>query len=195
MELLELLDDSHDVLVASERLMWYPKKRGIADMVIPCQIGWHKEWYTFPITNELGEIRGAIGRAGSQVRSENKYTVPDGQPPLLYVPDPLLWRTSPKLFVTFGIIDAITLAMLGFAAATPTGGQYSINPDWFIGLMKPIYIVPDQGEKTAAVRLATALGWRGKIIELEYPDDCKDPNEFYTNHGNILLELIKNESR
>jgi len=193
--LLELLTDAHDRLVATERLMWYPSKRGIKSMVIPCQIGWHNEWYTFPITNADGEIRGAVGRAGSQVQSPNKYTVPDQQPPLLYIPDHILWRSASIVFITFGIIDAISLSMLGFAAGTPSNGQYNVNPDWFAGLMKPIYIVPDRGEKSAAVRLACQLGWRGKIIELDYPDGIKDPNDWFCQDKELLKRNIHRMSK
>jgi len=190
MALLELLADAHDHLVATERLLWYPNKRGIKSMIIPCQIGWHNEWYTFPITDATGTIRGAVGRAGSQVRTPNKYTVPDQQPPLLYIPDPLLWRSASKVFVTFGIIDAITLSILGFAAATPSSGQYNIYADWFADVLKPIYIVPDKGEKPAAVRLACQLGWRGRIIELEYPDECKDPNDWFCSDSKGLHQCL-----
>jgi DNA primase len=188
--LLDLLDTAHDCLLDSKRLMWYPRKRGIEDMVIPCRIGWTDNWYTFPITNSTGDTVGAVARAGSQVKTDSKYIVPRGQPPLLYVPDVLLWRNAPAVYVTFGILDAITLVKLGFASATPTHGQYSLEASWFDDVRRPIYVVPDLDERSVAISLVSQLGWRGEIIELNYDKTRKDPND-YLSQG--LGERLRSE--
>jgi hypothetical protein len=40
-------------------------------------------------------------------------------------------------------------------------------------------IVPDEGEELSAIELQKHLGWRGRMVQLDYPIGKKDPNGFF----------------
>lgn len=190
-ELKNFLLEAHDRLMTTERLMWYLKHRGVESMAVRCLLGWSEEHYTFPIFDVNSGIIGATARVGSQSKAEHKYLVPSGQPPLLYVPDRSLWSKSNRLYVTFGILDAITLAMLGYAAASPSSGKNSFRPEWLNGDYRHVYFVPDEGEKDDAVYYATKLGWRGNVFCFEYPEGCKDVNDLMmVGQRQVILDRL-----
>jgi hypothetical protein len=168
----------------------YLGKRGLKDVTKRYGIGYWSGWYTIPVYSQEGDIVGAVGRSAPSMKeyTDHPYIVPDGQPNLPYVPDWTMWDRAKHLFVTFGIFDAITLTAMGFPSLTPTLGKGSIDAAWFEAARKPISIVPDLGEEDMGRRLACKLDWRGRIIELPYPEGCKDPND-YLQHGlSALLE-------
>jgi hypothetical protein len=150
-------------------------------------IGILEGWITFPIRSKDGKIDGAVARALPEMNEKSKYTVPTGQNPnLLYVPDWSLLENSKKIFITFGIIDAVTLAMYGFPAASTTNGK-RIDP--YSLKMRILHLfVPDKGEESDANMIAACLDWRGKVIKINYPDDCKDINEVHVKHPKLLQE-------
>lgn len=182
--LRERLMDAHDTLILDETMTrgaWY-EKRGISrtDQLI-YELGWYENWYTVPVFGENGDIIGGVARANPQLEAKkvDKYYVPLDQPSMLYIPNWTNWRKCDKVFIAFGIFDAISLAILGYAAASPTAGQDSTDPRWLDNVRKPIYVVPDDGERTAALDLVRKLGFRGRILRLPYSQyECKDPNDF-----------------
>jgi hypothetical protein len=156
-------------------------QRGIhAGLILKYELGWWENWYTIPIKNKEGVIIGGVSRANKALEEKgvDKYDMPWGQPPMLYVPDWTLWRKCDKIFVAFGILDALSLASLGYAACSPTAGQDSTDPTWLDKVRKDIYVVPDRGETEAGIALARKLGFRGKVLGLPYDEDAKDPNDF-----------------
>ncbi len=192
-----MLADAHTRLVQSESLRAWLKRRGIEQMLIRAELGWCRNWFTIPFRDRDGQLLGAAARAGTELskRVPNKMTTPCGQPPLLYVPDWVLWVTAPAVYITFGLIDAISLVQLGYAAASPSAGQNSTNPRWLDDVQKPIYVVPDKGELSAAIKLATALGYRGRVLELEYPEGLKDPNDYLQVGQSELLKKHLEEAK
>lgn len=174
--------NAHDRLAMDEGTLHVGlAQRGIhAGLILSLELGWMDNWYTFPLKNETGEIIGGIARANKALEEKgvDKYDMPWGQPPMLYIPNWTLWRKSDKAFITFGILDAITLSSLGYAAASPTAGQDSTDPNWLDKVRKNIYVVPDRGETEAGIALARKLGFRGRVIVLPYTRNIKDPNDF-----------------
>jgi hypothetical protein len=65
----------------------------------------------------------------------------------------------------------------------------------FDKIRKKIYIIPDGDGKDYhdAVKLATSLGWRGKLLTLDYPEGTKDCNDVYIRNGlDSLRTLVQN---
>lgn len=156
----------------------YLETRGIS-AAIQARLGIGKldNWITFPIWDHQHKIVGAVARAGEGMTSRAKYVLPSAQSSsLLYVPS---WKriiTEPVVFVVFGIIDAVTLFMLGYACASTTTGK-QVNPNIFDHIRKRIVIIPDLGEEKEAHQLASKLGWRGNVAKLDYPERTKDIND------------------
>jgi hypothetical protein len=108
---------------------------------------------------------------------------------MLYVPSWKRCNAKDTIYVTFGIIDAVTLYAAGFASMSTTTGK-RINPSAFDNIRKSIIIVPDSGEEQEALKLAAKLGWRGKVLQLDYPDGCKDINDLLWKK-NFTFEQLK----
>lgn len=168
----------------------YISDRGISpDIQRQLHLGLLDGWITFPIMNDKGKIIGAVARAGEDNRSKSKYILPYKQSPdLLYVTDWGRFVTQTNLYLTYGILDAITLYAAGFAAMSTTTGK-RINPSAFDKIRKHIIIIPDLSEEREALKLAAKLGWRGKVVQLPYPDGCKDVNDLVWKAKIPLNEL------
>jgi hypothetical protein len=81
--------------------------------------------------------------------------------------------------------------MAGYPSLTGISGQQFDyrNLDEF---RKPIYIVADKRESRSAGELQSRLGWRGKRLDIEWPDGCKDPNDIHVKFGlDVLKEKIE----
>ena len=172
----------------------YLKDRRIdADVQSNLHLGLLDGWITFPIVNPLGKIIGAVARAGEGNLSKSKYVLPFQQDPnLLYVPSWKRCNMKDTIYLTFGILDAVTLYAAGYASMSTTTGK-RISPSVFDYIRKRIIIVPDSNEEFEAHRLASKLGWRGKVLLLQYPDGCKDINDIpWKKHYTLeqLKELI-----
>jgi len=139
-------------------------------------IGYREDWYTFPIRSSENKIIGAVARAGEENTSSAKYIFPSEQEDMLYVPSWDRIRRRDKVYLTFGIIDAINLCQLDHAAASTTRGKKA-DPELFNKIQKPIIIIPDMGEEPEAHQLAKKLGWRGRVLSIDYPYGAKDIND------------------
>ena len=123
---------------------YYFKQRGIASEAKRLLFGYLDGWYTFPVLGEHHEIQGLVARAG-YVAEQNygvRYVVPPKQAPMLYVPDWNLVAESPYVFLTLGIIDAISASLAGFPAVSGTAGHF-LPVEMFDKMRKLIYILPD----------------------------------------------------
>lgn len=169
----------------------YMRDRGIsAKDQLRLGIGMRDGWITFPIRSEDGKIVGATARALDN-KEKAKYVVPTGQDPnLLYVPDHKLLQNTKKIFITFGIIDAVTLAIYGFPAASTTSGK-RLDASSLHNIRKLLLFVPDKHEEAEANKIASQLDWRGRVIKVNYPDDSKDINDIHIKHPELLEEAKK----
>lgn len=155
------------------------------------KLGFLDDWYTFPFYNDGGKIIGSIARCGEENPSPAKYITPPRQNNrhLIYVPDWELLHKSRAVYVTFGILDAITLAINGMGAISIIG--LFVDASAFDFLRKNIYIIPDQFEDKFALALAARLGWRGHAAKIAYPDGCKDINDVFCNHPSQLSSVLE----
>lgn len=157
------------------------------------KIGIMDNWITFPIQDQHGKVIGGVARAGEGNNSKSKYVIPKGQDPnMLYVPSWNRIKQKEKVFVVFGILDAVTLYAAGYAAISTTTGK-RIIPSAFDSIRKKLIFVPDMGEEKEAREIISKLGWRGDIIEIKYPHPAKDINDLVWKKGysiNQLKEII-----
>jgi hypothetical protein len=154
-------------------------------------IGYMDDWYTIPITDRHGQVVSAVARKGRDNPSFNKYVLPNGTDPnLLYVPNWSLVRKAPYLILTFGILDAIVLAMLGQPAASTLTGL-RINKAALASFRKPILVIPDQREEGAGLSLIQHLGWRGTLVRVRWPDNCKDINDIWVRDPERCRALVQ----
>lgn len=196
----ERFGDIPDIAYAAHRMAdeydmrSYFKKRKI-DQFFECgMFGKLDGWITLPVFDKNKEIVDLVVRAGPGKGEESaKYVIsphPKGGIRPLYCPNWERIFTADYIYVPFGMFDAWAFEDLQLGCLTGITGK-SINPDSFFGINKEIRIVPDFGEDDAAAKLANSLGWRGKIVHIKYPDDCKDPDEIRRFHGkDVLRELL-----
>jgi hypothetical protein len=158
---------------------WYMEQRGLEGRIEINEIGYHQGWYTIPVTDEDGKFITCVFRASPPVQqvSGERYWV--SHAPVPFVPDWRRFKSEKRVFVVYGMLDALTLADLQLPAMTSTAGQGKFNPEWLDKIRRPIYIVPDLGEEKSAIDLAKNLGWRGNVVYLDYPKGVKDPNGFF----------------
>lgn len=157
----------------------YLQDRGISktDQVL-AKIGILQNWILFPIYKPFSDsiLVGAVARA-LDPNIKSKYILPAGQDPdMLYCPDWKRVQQATEVYLTFGIIDALSLWCKGRAAMSTTTGK-RINPQALDIIRKRIIIIPDQGEEKEAQVIASKLGWRGNVLRLPYPVGCKDIND------------------
>jgi len=133
---------------------------------------------------------GAIARAGDSRDQNHKYVVPQGQDPnLLYCPNWKRLEGSGDIYLCFGIVSCLSFYMLGLESLSTLSG-HKLDSSSLDAIRKKIIIVPDRHEEEAAHKLANQLGWRGSVLELDYPDDCDDPNDVYMKNPMLLKDLI-----
>jgi hypothetical protein len=165
----------------------YLVRRGIPiDKQIKLGLGWRDGWHTFPITNEGHSLCGAVIRCGEGLDLPAKYVNPSGQDPnLLYVPDWDIINRHNDIYLTFGIIDAISLTLYDAPGMSTTTGK-RLNPEALDSFRKRIIFLPDRDEESDALKIANKLGWRGAVPKMYYPDDCKDINDLLVKHPEML---------
>ena len=153
------------------------------------RLGYIDDWITFPITDEYNNIIGAVARKGEGSKAQAKYILPSGQSPnLLYITSWDRCKSQDEIFVTFGIIDSVTIYACGLASISTTTGK-KVNPQAFNKIRKKLYIIPDLGEEEAGLQLSSRLGWRGNILQPRFPDEAKDINDMVWKCGISLEEM------
>jgi hypothetical protein len=163
----------------------YLDRRGMLGSIEKFGLGYEAGFLVVPIKGRGGEVQGLIRRAYPETerKTGKRYMIPTGQQAMMYVPDWGLWDTSEVSYVTFGILDAMSLAVAGLGAASPTNGKLSFDPKWVDDIRHKIVVVPDRGEEKDAHDLAARLDWRGHAGLLDYQDDEKDPNDILVRRG------------
>jgi len=176
----------------------YFADRGLGNIIKAGKVGYIDGWYSFPIFDEDNNFVDWVLRASQHKTTTTKYAV---RPRLnkrdvfsLYAADWDLVNSSNELYVPFGMLDMWTLHLCGFPAATGLLGK-SHKSEWFDGIRKPIYLIPDLGEESEAYKFAKQLGWRGRVLRLAYPKYCKDPNDILKMYGKDEVILKIQESK
>ena len=165
----------------------YLLRRGIGLSVQQSlSIGKIEGFLTFPIYNHWKELVGAVARVGENNTSSAKYWIPKGQDPkLLYVPSWEKIKSSSRVYCTFGIIDAISLHIMGLASCSTTTGQ-SISSEAFKDIRKKIIFVPDELEMLSAYKIANRIGLNAGVQVLSYPYGTKDISDWYIKDRQTL---------
>lgn len=178
LSLEEVCFHAHNYLIKFPSLGWYLEMRGVQDRIERNELGYWEGWYTIPVYDVEGNFITAVLRAAPHIQFASGMRYWCHHSPVPYVPD---WRMMTKgeyVIVVYGMLDALTIASLRLPVITTTGGKDSFIPEWLDDYRKPIYIIPDLGEETTAIKLAGKLGWRSSVVRLNYPDGIKDPAGF-----------------
>ena len=189
--LLKVLRSAKNHLKHKSMYRSYLYKRGLTNELIDkLKLGYKEDWYTFPMFDKNKKLVGAFARAGEGRNQQNKYVVPQNQDPnILYVP---CWKSlerAESVYLCFGGISALSLVLCGLESFSTISG-HKLDSSSLDEIRKKIIIVPDRHEEKAAHKLANKLGWRGSVKELDYPDDCDDPNDVYMKSPKLLKDLI-----
>jgi hypothetical protein len=104
-------------------------------------------------------------------------------PPILYIPRTGLVETRSKIAVCYGLIDAIAVSALGYAAVTPSSGKDSLKIEWLRDLGgKEVFFIPDEGEEATAIKHIQQYGMNASLIQLPYVEhDTSDPADYFAN--------------
>lgn len=172
------------------------KKRGL-DIVTKGKIGYVDGWLSFPVFDCNDVFVDWVLRATPNKQTTIKYATRPrknkSEGHHLYAASWERVETSSEIFIPFGVLDMWTLHECGFTSLTGLLGK-SYQPSWFENIRKKIYLIPDRGEEKDAYKFASKLGWRGKVLMLDYPDDCKDPNDILRIYGKDAVITIINSS-
>lgn len=164
-------------LVHFPTFQWYLEIRGLVDAIDIHEIGYHRGWYTIPVRDRDYKFQNVVFRAAPHVQEATSFRYWADGKPTMYVPDWQLLYKSDYVVIVFGIMDALTLNKLRYPVVTPTHGHV-FDANWLAEYRKPIYIIPDRGEEKAALKLIGDMGWRGKMVRMDYPAGMKDANDY-----------------
>jgi hypothetical protein len=183
---------AHRSLVAQPTFQTYFKRRKIYEFVDEGTLGYLDGWATFPVYSRDSKIIDIVVRSVS-VHGDVRYVIrPDEHVHLrpLYCPSwkKVLDERETIVYIVYGLIDSISLHLVGLPVLTGITGK-SLSPESILSLQirKRFVIIPDEGEEKEAHRLANSLGWRAKVKELDYPEECKDPDNIRRKFGNEYL--------
>jgi DNA primase (bacterial type) len=187
---------AHSYLKRHVECQLYLNRRGIGEMIDEVRLGFWSGYYIFPIFNENGSVVNLVARTGETLQDltgnryfDCPYSI-TGNHATLYVASFELLEKSPYIVVVYGIIDMLSLAILNIPSVTFSAGKV-IPPSFFDQWRKIIYVIGDKGEERDAKRLAQELGWRGRFINLSYPDGCKDINDVHVKYGaDKVLQIV-----
>lgn len=197
-ELEQLCKDAHQLLLGYRYpLQSYLYQRKVEGRIVPQKLGYWNNWYSIPCYDENEMFMGVVMRASPHLQQETgaRFNIPKGQPAIFYVPDWGMALSNDYLCVVFGMFDALALCELGIPSGTSTSGKDSTNAEMLEWCRKTILIIPDEGEEDTARKLLTKLGWRGKVLDIDYPPNCKDPADMLEQGYGVELKQKIEEAR
>ena len=194
MDLETLCTRSANLLRKLPHMGIYLHKRGLDQKLLGrIGVGYRDGWLIFPIRDEQKKFVGAVARNGS-TQSDLRYMTPAGQEMMLYCPNWSRLIDSRSVILVYGILDSVSLESIGIASMTGTLGK-RLDPELLKNIRKNIYIIPDNGEEREAHILASQLGWRGNVININYPYGTKDVNDLLTKKPEVLEEILNELGR
>lgn len=189
--LQDIADKAHATLLRYPQFQGYFRRRKVERFISTGSLGYRDGWAVIPCFDIHHRIVEIVVRA-VKGKGDTRYVVKASESALkpLYVPNWGIVKGAERIFVVFGIFDAIALELIGLPVVTGISGK-SINPESLQCLGKKFTIIPDYHESEDAHKLANQLGWRCNVQELNYPENCKDPAGILENYGNdYLREMI-----
>lgn len=152
------------------------------------KIGNRDNFFLLPIVEDTRKVVGVVARAGRGFTG-SRYYIPDGQNPNLIYSTDNYSRREGKLFLTFGIFDAISVYLCGHRCLSTTTGK-QLDASALDRYRERIYFLPDADEYIDAKKITHRLGWRGKVIKIDYPDGTKDMNDLLITHPKLLQQIL-----
>lgn len=175
-------------------LLSYLKQRKLDCFIKQGKFGWLDGWLTFPVFDADNDFVDLVVRSHPSKKTDVKYAIRPRRNRIdahLYCPDWNFLAESQEIYFPFGLLDAWSVFACNLPAITGITGQM-VDASLLSEIRKTIYIIPDRDEMDGAIRLQEKLDWRGHILRLDYPPDCKDSQDVHRLHGvNILKELIE----
>lgn len=165
---------------------FYFKERKISEFVEFGYLGFIDGWATFPVFDQNHKVQNIVVRHTKNSGTRYAIKAMDDKAPLLYVPNWGRVMASETVYVVYGIIDAISLELIGLPVVTGIMGK-SLSAETLKPLGKQFVIVPDEYEDKEAHLLANSLGWKARVKRLVYPEGVKDPDGIRTHFGNDFL--------
>lgn len=193
----ELVNQANATAMSSPFLVTYLVKRGVYEAVVKGKVGYLDGWIVFPVYDKVGRLIDLVVNPTPNKQTESKYYLRPRNYPgeqNLYSPS---WEDvsyGEFVVVPFGIYDVWSISLAGYPAITPMGGQFSLKASQLDEIRKPILFFPDYGETESATKLASQLGWRGRVVDFSYSEKEKDPNDIHTVHGLEKLKEIIEEA-
>jgi hypothetical protein len=152
------------------------------------KIGIRDSFYLLPVIDSSKNVIGAVARSGKHATGSRYYIPKDQNPSIVYNSDNF-HRLQGKLFLTFGMFDAISVYLCGYRCLSTTTGK-QLDASALDSFRERIYFFPDDGEYMNAKAITRRLGWRGAVIKVDYPSESKDPNDLLRFHPETLQEIL-----
>jgi DNA primase len=165
---------------------FYFKQRKIEQFIEQGYFGYISGWALFPVFDQEHKIQNIVVRSTKQNGTRYAIKPLEEKKPLLYVPNWKRVRESDAVYVVYGIIDSISLELIGLPVVTGITGK-SLSAELLKPLGKRFVIVPDEYEEKEARLLANSLGWRCKVKQILYPEGTKDCDDVRRKFGNEYL--------
>ena len=194
-DLKQVIKLAHRNLINHNKTAYLRKRKINLETAKHLKLGWLDDWITFPVRNCTGQLIGGIARAGETNKSQAKYcTYPGMTSNMLYIPDWKMIQYSNQIYLTFGILDAVSLYQLGYASASTITGK-NVDPVAFHTIRKHIIVIPDDGEEIEAMQLVSTLGWRGKVMKIDWLKDTKDVNDLLMKDEDYLKRVLEDREK
>ena len=192
----EIAKYAHTNLVSNPQYGSYLEKRKLVEYIKPGMFGYLEGYYLFPIFDRYKQVQGLTARASPTIQTKNnRYSVTRDCPVPFYTPNWRRLNNPDSLYLCYGTLDVWTLEMLEFPAITGLSGL-EFNPEHLDDYRCPIYLIPDKGEEKSVLDLQCRLGWRGMMLQIDWPEDAKDLNELYVKYGlDTVSSLLENAKR
>lgn len=192
---------AHAYQIGSEypMLMKYLKQRGLHSVIDDGLIGYMEGWLSFPVFNVDGIFVDWVLRATPAIQTTSKYVVRPRKNReegfSLYSADWGRVIDSNAIYIPFGVLDMHVLcSILKLPAATGLTGK-TYKTEWFSEIRKPIYLIPDKGEEIDAYKIKQSLGWRGRVLLLDYKEDEKDCADVNLSRGSEVLHRLISDAK
>lgn len=178
-------------------LLSYIKQRKLDKFIKQGKFGWLDGWLSFPVFDQDGDMIDWVVRSHPKKQTEVKYAIrprKNRNDNHLYCPDWNFCQNFQEIYFPFGLLDSWSIFACDLPAVTGITGQL-VDAKLLEDIRKIIYIIPDAGELAGAMRLQEQLDWRGRVLQLDYPDNCKDSNDVLRIHGVTKLTELINEAK
>lgn len=185
----KFVQQAHETLMTFPFTGEYIFRRGISQTTIQrTKLGIIDNWVVFPCFDAEGMLNDITVRNTAAkffgVRPHEQH-----ESLSVFVPDWDRINKNNSVLVPFGMFDCLSLYEAGYAALTGISGK-QLSASHLQSIQKQFVIIPDYNERDSAIKLIRQLGWKGKLLDIQWAkyDDCKDINDIHLKFG---IEEVK----